>query len=91
MLFRSANLVYTTISEALGLSVAEIQAQETAGQSLAQIITANGGDVNAIHDSLVTALADLPQANNQDLDTFVTNWLQGSGPSGAPPAAAPTP
>ena len=86
-----ANLVYTTISEALGLSVAEIQAQETAGQSLAQIITANGGDVNAIHDSLVTALADLPQANNQDLDTFVTNWLQGSGPSGTPPAAAPTP
>lgn len=71
--------------------VADIQAQLTAGQTLAEIITANGGDVNAIHDSLVTALADLPQANNQDLDTFVTNWLQGSGPSGAPPAAAPAP
>jgi hypothetical protein len=77
----------TIISEVTGLSVEAIQAAAADGQTLAEIIAANGGDGTAVQSALAEALAETPFAAGQDLDTFITGLLNGEmGAVPAPPA-----
>ena len=77
----------TIISETIDITVEDIQAQLADGQTLAEIIAANGGDGTADKSALAEALAETPFAAGQDLDTFITGLLNGeTGAVPAPPA-----
>lgn len=70
--------MYTTVSEATGLSIDDIQTAVSGGQTLAQIVTDNGGDVSAVRETIMTALADMPLPEGQDLGTTVDDMLNGT-------------
>jgi hypothetical protein len=75
-----ADTVYRVVSEAIGLSVEELQGQAAEGQTLAEIIEANGGDVEAVQATLVTALEELPDTSeDMDAERMAAIWL-GVGP-----------
>jgi hypothetical protein len=78
----------TAISEETGISVELIQAGLGDGQTLAEIIEANGGDLVAVAAALQIALADAPQAQDQDMATYVDQLLTGDF-FGGRPAQAP--
>jgi hypothetical protein len=67
--------VLTVISEATGLSVEDIQTQTAGGITLGELVVANGGDVETVHDALVQALGEMPNAAEQDLGQLATEWL----------------
>jgi hypothetical protein len=70
------------ISEATGLDIATIREQSADGATLAEIITANGGDVEAVEAELITALGDSPIQQEQDIEQFVSNLLNNPLPGG---------
>jgi len=76
---------FTVVGDALGLTPEEIQTEMADGKTLADVIAAHNGDLDAIHAALVTALTDSPQVNGQDLDTYVTNLLNGEFSAPATP------
>ena len=49
------------------------------GKTLADIITENGGDVDAVKATLTEALAGSDFLQGQDAETFVTDFLNGNG------------
>jgi hypothetical protein len=65
---RPFEMVYSLISEATGLSQEEIRAQTAEGATLAEIVEANGGDLEAVRDALIEASAELPNAAELDLE-----------------------
>jgi len=67
--------VLTVISEATGLSVEDIQTQTAEGITLGELVEANGGDVETVHDALVQALGEMPNTAEQDLGQLATEWL----------------
>jgi hypothetical protein len=67
--------VYTVISEEIGLSVEEIQAQTTDGTTLAEIVEANGGDLEAAKKLLIEAFNELPNAEDLDAEQMAAEWL----------------
>jgi len=71
----------TAVSQATGLSEDDVRAGLSEGQTLAQILAANGGDVDAVAAQLAESLADSPQLQGQDAQEAVTNLLQGGQPS----------
>jgi hypothetical protein len=79
-------VLLTTLSEALGLTAEELQAQMAAGQTPAQIIEVNGGDAAAIQDQLIAALGQTEMPEGMDAAAFVDAWLQGNMGGGPPPA-----
>ena len=71
-----ADTVYRVVSEATGLSVEELQAQAAEGQTLAEIIEANGGDVEAVQAALAAALEALPDTPEEmDGTQMAASWL----------------
>lgn len=70
-------------SDATGLDADAIRAELAAGQTLRQIIAANGGDVAAARDAIIAALGDLPQAGEQDLAAWADELLDGQGAGGS--------
>jgi hypothetical protein len=66
---------FEVVSQATGLSPQDIQAQTNDGTTLAEIVEANDGDIEAVHAALVEALNDLPNAANLDLEQLASQWL----------------
>jgi hypothetical protein len=67
--------VFSLIAEETGLSIEEIQAATAEGQTLSQIIEANGGDVEAVRAALVEAFGELPDADDIDPEQLADQWL----------------
>jgi hypothetical protein len=63
------------VSKETGLSVEELLAKTAAGSALAEIVEASGGDVEAVHASLVEALNDLHNAADLDAEQLASDWL----------------
>jgi predicted small secreted protein len=70
-----ADTVFTIVSQTTGLSVQEIQTQVAEGSSLADVIAANGGDLATVRETLIEALAELPNAADLDVESIADNWL----------------
>jgi hypothetical protein len=73
--------IWAILNEATGLTTEEIQTQTAAGQTLAELIVINGGDVETVKAELITALQESPltQREDFDLETYVTDMLTNSG------------
>ncbi len=78
----------TIISEATGLSTEALQEELAGGATMAEIITANGGDVEAVRAQLIEAMSEIPNAQEQDIEQRVSdllnNPLPGPGIEGSP-------
>jgi hypothetical protein len=72
---RIFDTVFSLVSEATGRSVDEIQAQTNEGTTLAEIVAANGGDVEAVRKSLIEALGEQPELADQDFEQLADQWL----------------
>ncbi|MCW5865452.1 MAG: hypothetical protein KIT52_20360 [Anaerolineae bacterium] len=81
------------VAEATGLSADDIRAQMNEGQTLADIVTANGGDIATVRAAVVAALQALPEAADMDVEAMADRLLEQAMPSGqgAPPAEQATP
>jgi hypothetical protein len=69
---------FTIVSEETGLSVEEIQAQTAEGATLAEIVTANGGDLEAVTTALIKVFSEFPGREGQDIEQQVFDFLNGS-------------
>lgn len=74
--------VWDVLTGATGLAIEEIQAQTAEGKTLAEIIEASGGDVEAVKADLIAALQDSPIAQRQDVEAYVMNLLTNTGSDG---------
>ncbi len=81
----------SAVAEATGLSIDDLRAQTAEGQTLAQIIEANGGDVAAVRAAIVTALQALPNAADMDVEQMADRLLEGGGGPPPLPSATATP
>jgi hypothetical protein len=67
---------FDVISEATGLRVEDIRAQTAEGVPMAEIVEANGGDVETVYTALVKALGELPNAGDLvDIEALASQWL----------------
>ena len=87
-------VVFPVVSDALGLTVAALQTEMATGQTLTEVITAQGGDVAAIRAALITAVSEsntMPDTTTaESIESFVDNLL--TGQFGRPlEMATPTP
>jgi hypothetical protein len=64
-------IVFAVIGEETGLTVDEIQSQTADGETLAQIIEANGADIEVVEEKLMDALGESEQFQGQDLAEFI--------------------
>ncbi len=70
------NIIFETIAAELSMEVDALRTEMNGENTLAEIIVANGGDVEEMQTLLVDALADSELANRQDdLDAFVVETL----------------
>ncbi len=65
----------TIITEATGLSIEAIQEELASGATMAEIITANGGDVEAVKAKLIEAMSEMPNAGEGDIEQRVSDLL----------------
>ena len=63
------------IADASGLTVEEIQIQTQEGTTFAEILESSGADIDAVRESLLQALAELPNAADLDLERMADQWL----------------
>jgi hypothetical protein len=70
----------TIISEATGLSIEELQEEAASGATLAEIITAHGGDVEAVKAELIEAMSQMPNADETDIEQRVSDLLNNTFP-----------
>ncbi len=73
-----AGVVFTAVSEALGLNIEKIRAQWIDGATLADVITNKGGDVSVVRETIISALKELPDAANLDAEQLADDWLNSS-------------
>jgi hypothetical protein len=74
--------MWNILAEATSLTTEEIRTQMADGVTPAELIEANGGDVEAVKADLIVSLQDSPMAQQQDLEEFVTNMLTNAGGDG---------
>lgn len=67
--------VLSVVADETGLTVEEIQAALADGQSLAEIIGSNGGDIEAVRAAMIDALEALPSAEEFDASERADQWL----------------
>lgn len=80
------------ISDATGLDVDSIRQQTADGATLAEIITANGGNVEEVKARLIESMSQMPNADETDIEQRVSDLLNnpvpqpgpGDGSGGAP-------
>ncbi len=53
----------------------ELRNQMAEGQTLAQIVQGNNGDLDALQATLVQIFSDLPNADELDLEQSTADWL----------------
>jgi hypothetical protein len=67
--------IFSVVSDETGLSLEEIQNQMADGSTLAEVIDANGGDVELVRQALIDALGELPNAAELDLEQMADQWM----------------
>ncbi len=67
--------VFTAVSNTLGLTFEDLQAEIAESDSLVAVIEAHGGDVTAVREAIITSLNELPNAAELDIEQIATNWL----------------
>ena len=70
----------TIITEATGLSIEALQEEAASGSTLAEIIMANGGDVEAVRAQLIEAMSEMPNADETDIEGRVSDLLNNPFP-----------
>jgi len=65
----------TIISEATGLDPETLREEAAGGATMAEIITANGGDVEAVKAELIEAMSEMPNADETDIEGRVSDLL----------------
>jgi hypothetical protein len=65
----------TIITEAMGLSIEALREEAAGGATMAEIITAHGGDVEAVKAQLIGAMSDMPNAQEQAIEQRVSDLL----------------
>ena len=73
--FPRARRLMEEVSEITGLDRETIIAGFQNGQTLAETITANGGDVSAVEQALTDKLNELPNSENRDIEAAVDRIL----------------
>ncbi len=69
------SVVFDVISQEAGLTIEEIQSLTAEGNTLAEIIESNSGDVAAVRAALIEALNALPEAAELDVEQLADDWL----------------
>lgn len=69
------DVLFTAVAEATGLTVEEIQAQLGEGTTLTALIEANGAEVTAVREAIISALNELPNAAELDVEQITNSWL----------------
>ncbi len=80
--------VVAAIGEATGLSLEEIQGQAAEGKTLAEIVTENGGDEEAVRAAAAATLEKGALPDGQDVNTIVEQMLNGTFGGGRLPEAS---
>jgi hypothetical protein len=62
----------------MGIEVEALQEEMAGGATLAEAISALGGDLEAVKAALVEAYGQLPDAEEQDIDQFIDDLLDRS-------------
>lgn len=70
----------TIITEATGLSMETLREEAAGGATLAEIITAHGGDVEAVKAKLIEAMREMPNVQEQDIEQRVSDLLNNTFP-----------
>ena len=65
----------TIISEATGLDPETLREEAADGATMAEIIAANGGDVEAVKVELIEAMSEMPNADETDVEGRVSDLL----------------
>jgi hypothetical protein len=63
------------ISEATGLDPETLREETASGATLAEVITAHGGDVEAVKAKLIEAMSQMPNAGEGDIEQRVSDLL----------------
>lgn len=63
------------ISEATGLDPETLREEAASGATLAEVITAHGGDVEAVKAKLIEAMSQMPNAGEGDIEQRVSDLL----------------
>lgn len=79
------------ISETTGISVENLQTEMANGATPAEAITALGGDVDAVRAALIDAFNAQPNADMQNVEQRVDDFLNSSFARFGPPPETPTP
>jgi hypothetical protein len=69
------DVVFTAVSQAIGLPPEELQAEIAEAGSLVAVIEAHGGDVTAVRDAIIAGLNELPNAADLDVEQIADSWL----------------
>lgn len=81
--FPRANIapaIFAAVAEATGMSGEEIRSQMADGATLAEVIAANGGDIETVRAAVIDALKELPAAADMDVEQVADDWLGQQGP-----------
>jgi len=72
------------ISDATGLDIDSIRQQTADGATLAEIITANGGNVEEVKALLIESMSQMPNADETDIEQRVSDLLNNPMPQRGP-------
>ena len=81
--FPRANIapaIFAAVAEATGMSGEEIRSQMADGATLAEVVAANGGDIETVRAAVIDALKGLPAAADMDVEQVADDWLGQQGP-----------
>ena len=79
---RTADGVFAIVSESSGIPVETLQAETAAGASLAEVITSQDGDLEAVEAALTEAFIEMQAAENMDVEQRVSDLLNQSWVAG---------
>jgi hypothetical protein len=66
---------FGVVSEVTGIPVATLREEMAGGATMAEVITANDGDLEAVKTAMVEAYSELPNLEGQDIDQDVDDLL----------------
>ncbi len=75
---RSADWVFSIVSETTGIPLETIQAETAEGSILAEVIADHDGDLAAVETALTEAFEQMPAGDNMDIEQRVSDLLSQS-------------
>lgn len=76
--FGGLGAAFTAASELTGLSEEELAAALAEGQTLGQVLEANGVSIDDAREAMIEAMADVQLPEGQDLDSWIDGLLSGT-------------